>query len=484
MRFPGFIGPGYTLQSVASDCQRCVNWYPEANELGTQANGEIGSLIQAPGHRLLTTLGQGPIRAIWATSTGRLAVVSGNQLYRVGADWTSKVAGSLESSDFTKPVSMADNGSQIIVVDGTAGYIVSMADGSMNKITNTEFLGGQTVIFQDGYFISVIPNSGQFCISDLYNGFDWSALDFAVAEGSPDNVVSVVSNMRQVWLFGEQTTEVWWNSGDQDFPFTRIDGAFIEFGCAAPKTAQKFNNAIVWLGGGDKAAGIVWMSQNFTPKRISNHAVEFAIQQAGDLSTTTAFVYQYNGHAFYCLNLPDKKTTWVYDSATEQWHERAYFTNGELSRQRGDNHAFCYGTHIVGDYANGNIYALDVKQTTDNGAPIVRLRTAPHMADEMVRVFYDEFKLDMAGGIGLDGFGSNGAGLGVDPQIGLSWSDDYGHSWSPEIYRSVGPLGAYRTQARWQKMGQSRNRVYRVKITDPVVLTLLGADLRARKGMS
>lgn len=478
MRFPGFIGPGYTLQSLAADCQRCVGWYPEINELQTAPDGEIGTLVQCPGHTLFGTYGNGPIRATYATSTGALIIVSGDTVYRVGADGRSAVAGTLFTSK--GPVCVTDNGKQIFIGDGDNGYLHSMVDFSFVVVAAEGFSGAVTAVFQDGYFIVNPPNTNTFNISDLYDGLSWSGLDFGAAEGSPDNIVAVVSNLRHVWLFGELTTEIWWDSGDANFPFTRVDGAFIEYGCAAPFTAQKFDNSVIWLGAGPIANGVVWQAQGFVPKRISNHAVEYAIQQCADLSTATAYTYQFSGHSFYVLNLPDSKTSWVYDSATDQWHERQTYVAGSMLRQRAENHALVYGKHLVGDYRSGNVYVESSSVYTDYDAPLVRIRRSPHLSAGMRRVFYSQFLLDATVGIGLDG----NPATGFDPQIMLSWSDDYGFTWSSEISMSLGKLGQYRTRVQWNRLGMARNRVFQVRVTDPVGVTLLGAELDFQQGAS
>ena len=80
MRFPGFIGPSYTLQSVNVECQNCVNLYPEVNQLGTGKEGEVAALVPTPGLRLLLTLPQTPIRGMKRASNGTLFVAAGNKL--------------------------------------------------------------------------------------------------------------------------------------------------------------------------------------------------------------------------------------------------------------------------------------------------------------------------------------------------------------------------------------------------------------------
>lgn len=476
MRLKGFIGPAYTLRSVNLDCQRCVNLYPEINELQTAADGEIGALVSTPGLKLLGTCGNGPIRCIYVSSTGGLVIVSGSEIYKASSSWVFMKLGNLNTS--TGPISAADNGSQIILVDGRYGYIVTLSTGAFAQITSPNFPGADTVTYQDGYFICNNPGTGQFFLSALYDGFTWDALDFASAEGSPDNVVAVLSNQRQLWVAGATTMEVWWNSG-QTFPFSRIDGAFIEYGCAAPQTLKKYGNSVIWVGSGVNANGCVFMAQGFIPKRISNHGVEFAIQSYGDLSTTTAYVYQDKGHVFYALNFPNADRTWVYDLVTGQWHERCYLgSDGNFQRHRGECYAFGFDTHVMGDYSSGNIYALDDATYSDNGNPKKWMRRAPHLQDSGKRVFYAKAQLFARVGSGLE----SGASNAVSPVCELRYSDDYGHTWSNAKASSLGVAGQYTARVIWRQLGSSRQRVFEVSGSDPVEIAVLGLDLDAVPG--
>lgn len=68
------------------------------------------------------------------------------------------------------------------------------------------------------------------------------------------------------------------------------------------------------------------------------------------------------------------------------------------------------------------------------------------------------------------------------PQVMLRWSDDGGHTWSNEHWVETGKIGQYGRRAIWRRLGMTlklRDRVYEVSGTDPVKITLLGAELRA-----
>jgi hypothetical protein len=476
VRFPGFVGPSYQLSSVNVDCQRCINLYPEFDESGQGKEHEVASLAATPGLRLLATIGAGPIRGVFTTSTGVLFVVSGNTLYKVTSAWATTTVGTLTTS--AGQVSMADNGVTLLAVDGTHGYFVTLADLTFVQISDVNYLGGNQVAFQDGYFIVNVPSSGEFQISGI-NDTTWDALDVASAEGNPDNLVALVSNHEELWLFNDRTTEVFYDSGSADFPFSRISGAFIEVGCAARFSVAKLGGAVFWLGQDDKGHGMVFTANGYQPERISNHAIEEAIQGYGDLSGTTAFAYQQNGHPFYVLNFTTAETTWVYDAMTKMWHERNYLNTGLLERHRADCHTFAYSTHVVGDYETGKLYALDMNYYTDNGTAIVRRRRSPHTSENMVRITHNAFELDIETGIGIDG-----TGQGTSPQAMLRFSDDYGHSWSNEKWTSLGAIGTTKTRARWKRLGMTRDRVYEVTISDPVKVRIMGAEIDVEKEMS
>jgi len=74
-------------------------------------------------------------------------------------------------------------------------------------------------------------------------------------------------------------------------------------------------------------------------------------------------------------------------------------------------------------------------------------------------------------------------GMG-DPQAVLEWSDDGGHTWSNEHWTSIGQIGEYKNRARWRRLGRSRERIYRVTISDDVKTVIIGAHLEAQVGVS
>lgn len=464
-----FVGPSYQARSLNADAQRAVNCYLEMDSASPRAPL---ALYGTPGTVLKATLPQSPVRGVIAEG-GYAWWVGGSTVYRMDSAYALTSLGTLGS--LSGQVSMASNGTQILIVDGVGGWLINVAAGTLTQITDEAFPAGvKRCTYQDSYFIVTgLAGSQQFWINEVaYDGSTWNGLDFDVAAGSPDYTIGLISDHRELWLFGSNSAEVWANTGSSDFPFQRSGNTFIEHGCAAGATVAKADNTVFWLGTDDRGAGIVWRADGYTPIRISTHAVEKALS-ACTLEDASAFTYQQEGHIFYVLNLPE--ATWVYDAATQQWHERAWQdpSTGSLSRWRPDCMVFFNNEHLVGDYESGKVYALDLDSYTDDGSPIRRIRAAQTAENLQLRMFYESLQIDMETGLGTGD---------SDPQLRLRWSNDGGHTWSNERMVSAGKVGQYNARAKFNRLGSGRNRVFEISMTDNAKFAVLGAVIEAEAG--
>jgi hypothetical protein len=469
------LGSAYVTRSVNAADNRCVNLFPEVIPEGGK---EPAFLNRAPGLKFLATVGDGPIRGLWVLKADptRAFVVSGNKFYEINSSYTATLRGTLIGSNLN-PVSMADNGNQIFIAANPKGYIFNTTTNVFAEITDPDFPGAVTVAYLDGYFIFNPPGSQKFYLTELLDGTSVDPLDFASAEGSSDGLVALIVDHRELWLFGTDSIEVWYDAGLSDFPFVRIQGAFNELGCAAPYSVAKLDNGLFWLGSDARGKGIVYRAEGYTGKRMSTHAVEWQIQQYGDISDAIGYTYQQDGHAFYVLIFPSANTTWVFDVATQAWHERAGFAGGEFTRHRSNCQMAYNGEVIVGDYQNGNIYSFDLDVYADNGQIQKWLRSwraLPTGQNNLKRTAQHMMQLDCETGVGLN------VGQGQDPQVMLRWSDDGGHTYSNEHWTSIGKIGAFQRRAIWRRLGMTlklRDRVYEISGTDPVKIAIMGAEL-------
>jgi len=392
------LGASYVARSVNAADNRCINLFPEVVPEGGK---EPGFLNRAPGLNLLTTVGTGPIRGTRSFG-GYLYVVSGRRLYKLDTAWAITEIGLV--NDSTDPVSMSDYGVQLFVACNGPSYIYNSTTLAYAQITDLDFPGALTVAYLDGYFVFIEPDSQRVWVTSLLDPFSIDPLDFASAEGSPDDLISMIVDHSEVWLFGTNTVEVWYDSGGTDFPLQRIQGAFNELGCAATFSVAKLDNSLFWLGADERGQGIIYRNNGYTGQRVSTHAVEWQIQQYDTISDAVAYTYQQDGHSFYVISFPTADKTWVYDVASNAWHERLGWVNGEYVRHRGNTQTFYNGYNVIGDYQNGNIYYYDLTKYSDHNRIQKWLRSwraLPTGQNNLKRTANHSLQLDCETGVGL-----------------------------------------------------------------------------------
>jgi hypothetical protein len=468
---PGFIGPSYQAEALAQNAQRCVNLYLEQDPTGKQP----AVLYGTPGLRLVGIVGTGPIRA-QETVGDSMLVVSGNGLYRVSSSFSSTLL--LNLSTASGPAFIAQAGTDVLVTDGAAGYYVdfSAATWTAGVVSAPGFpVNPGSCTSLDGYFITHTVGTQTFQISGLFDAQTWDAADSAAKEGQNDPLVRVIASYRQLYLIGSKTSEVWQNVGPTDsslFPFERIQGAFVEQGTPSPATVRDIDGAILWLGQSKVGSSLVWRMQGFTPVRISTHAQELAIDGYARVDDAYGWTYQDKGHAFYMLSFPTAGATWCFDITTQLWHERPYrnTSTGAFEHHRGAAHAFFAGLHVVGDRSSGNLYDLDRKTYSDNGAPLVALRASPHVFNAGARGYISLLEFFMQPGVGLND--------GVDPQAMLRISKDGGRTFDYERTASIGRIGEGKQRVRFNRVSNARDSVIELSISDPVPRVLIGANIR------
>jgi hypothetical protein len=471
------LGGAYVARSVNAAANRMVNLYPEVVPEGGK---EPAFLQRCPGLQQLTGVSQiassaGPIRGLH-TFNNTLYIVSGNTLYKVKNDWIYDPIGTI---DGLNPVSMADNGVQLFVAATTFSYIYNSITDVFAQITDPDFPGAVSVGYLDGYFVFNEPASQRVWVTSLLDGTSVDPLDFASAEGNPDNIVALLVDHREVWLFGTTSIEVWYNAGLADFPLARIEGAFMETGCLAPYSVAKLDNTVFWLGSDARGNGIVYRNQGYNAQRVSTHAVEWQLQQYSNLSDAIAYTYQQDGHAFYVLSFPGANQTWCFDVSTGLWHERAGWDGVNFTRHRSQCQVNFDNKIIVGDWQGPKLYVMDTDVYDDDGDVQRWLRSwraLPTGQNTLKRTAHHALQLDCESGVGLN------SGQGSDPRVMLRWSDDGGHTWSNEHWANMGKLGEYGKRVIWRRLGMTtklRDRVYEISGSDPVKIAIMGAELSA-----
>lgn len=574
------------------------------------------ALYPTPGLKLLATLEAAP-RA-QKEFNGRHFIVAGTKLYEgiptfdihgVFTGLTPLVlSGATPLVNDLLPASMVANETQLVIASGGFVYIYYLATtvdsvtllpvvaGTFKQVAASNFTlstGNAPVIqveFCDSFFLALIANSQTICISNVLDGNNWNFNGQIVVNVFPDNVVSMVVDHRELWLMGRNRTVVYFASGSLSV-FDVSPGGYLEQGSGSTFAVSRLDNSIFWIGGDERGSGIGWRATGYNAQRITTHAVELAWQGYPKISDSVSYSYQDQGHTFWVIFFPSANNflgaTWVYDTASGLWHERD-FLNTVTGIQQGHpswNHAVVFGQHIVGDWSSGKLFWMNIKFLDNNGTPIVRLRRAPHISNEMEFIQHTQFQLDMETGLGPipplqgpgtptiftlkdsnnalwsvyvddvgflhtlagsastaqtiklnDGGGTASWQLGVtitgfltttsiafssnpqsllmgsqsaatawnlgvtvagnltttqnlqafarDPQVGLRWSDDSGHTWSNMQLRPAGQAGNFKVRVVWRRLGRARVRTYEVTCSDPIPVRFIDAYVNASPGFS
>lgn len=456
-----------------------------------------------------------------ATNTLTVSAVASGTIY-IGQ--TVQGVGVTAGSVITAFVSGTNGGVGVYTLSANSTVAVGETMYGLNfsvlPSSDGAFSGGTTVDIIDNYFVYSRPNSQQWGSSDLLSPIS-PQLSFGSKDGAPDDLVALIVDHREVYLMGEVSSEVWTDVGAVPFPFQRIPGTSTQHGCAAKASLARLGNSFAYVSRNIRGQAQIMQMNGYQPQRISTHAVENSLI-GQPIDDAIAWTYQLEGHEVYVVTFPSigQGLTWAYDGTTQMWHKWLYTnTDGSYSRHRGNCCCVFQGMVVVGDYANGKLYMVDKSNYTDDGQKVRRLRRAPHLVTDLQRQYFEELQLQFQPGVGLGGLSiqapatarfvadpyviyadasliigametvqiGNYASINQNtpttlPQAMLRWSNDGGSTWSREYWTTIGQQGRYKNRAIWRRLGQARDRVFEVSITDPVKAVIVSANLKASEG--
>lgn len=492
-------GGAYDARGLIAGAQKCMNLYQESNPAEVDPPQSM-THYPRPGLDPLTTLGAGGIgRGIFTLSNGTLLAVAGQNVYYLNSSFQPTLLGQLRVP-FNTPVSISDNGTMAIIVDGSPlGYTLDLATNIFDNYIDPTgtFVGATRVDYADTFLGFNVPGTNEWYTS-LSNQIAFNALNIASKTSYRDPIQTLIFNIRQMWLIGSKTSEVWYLSGGSStvtFPYSEWPNIFIPYGTIAPYSIAQADIDIAWLSNNKNGQAIIVKTEGATyqVQAISTRALEYELSTYPVVSDCIASSYQQAGHTFFCFHFPTADKTWVYDISTKQWHQRGWIdNNGKSHRERVSFLAQAYGKVVGQDWQTGQLYALDLQTYTDNLQPIVFERTFPHAVEDLKEITHVAFVADIAGGTLANtgevsqtlspwsaGFSAGFGPLTVNesPMINMRYSNDGGGTWSNYRRKPLFSAGHYRPMNRWRGLGMSRDRVYELSWSIPGLCSLQGAWL-------
>ena len=440
-------------RSPKGNAAELINMYIHLEDGGSKTKA---MLLSIPGSEVITTFDYDILGFYYFKSV--VYAVTKNKLYSIVSDGAGGfTATALQDIAITgEKLSFADNGIEMVFV-GTEGYSYDPATDTLkNMNTEAGWYESETVTYMDGYFIFSRKSTGQFFISQLFST-SLDPIDWATGEAAPDDTVAVMVANRQLWIIGERTSEVWYDSGDPLFPFTRIPGAVIDIGAINYKTVSKALDTIILVGDDLK----VYMSKGYSLIPISTQAIEYKIAGA-DVTQINSFTFHERGRWFYAMTIDDNKT-YVFDLQTTLWHTRE---SDDLGRWRMNGVYNNYQDGVNYGYASNFLYRMSEDLYTENGSNIMKQIVSLPINHSVNRVRISELELDME------------VDLNTEARISLQLSSDAGKTWSNKTYASTGKAGHAQQRVKWRRLGQHRNVVAKFTTSSPVPLTILSLNVR------
>ena len=425
--------------NIAANPSRLINCYREPVVMGGRTGWAIKSV---PG---LTPLAQLPglfVRAM-TTVEGRLYAAGANGLMEIDAEGDVTVLGTIPDCDCT---TMSGNNGVVTVVaggdywtwDGTT--LTNPAPGAFDDFGAVEFFGDYTILTE--------RNGRRFQWSDQADATDLPGLNFSTADGRDDNILRAFQINGVLYLFKETSHEIWFLTGQAGAAaLERTAGGVFDVGLKAFGLICRLPAAAFFVTDDNKAALI----SGGQVQPVSTPAVETAIQYGEPVA---CIAYEDEGHTFAAIIFADRPA-WVFDLATNEWHERAEGANfgpwSALSSAK-------FGGKWYAGRADGAVLLFE-RNNEDGEAPLIREATSRTLYLEGTRFVASQLEM----------FPRQGFTAG---HMTLALSRDGGLTWGDEKPRAIGPVGNYSNRVIWRRLGQFRQLTARVRWADSDDVTL------------
>ncbi len=476
------FGGSYKNRYVSYNGQRCINWYPVLKTKETENSKSAFALFPTPGLSSFADTSQNTIKGLYTArslqSERCFAVgytATNPILYEINSDGTVTNRGSLTNmAGDTNPAYMALNGNSQLMISAynpstsSSSYILNIGTNTLSEITDVDFPGKvESLTYMDGYFI--ITSQGRVYFSAVNDGTSWVATDVFTPSSKADNASAVCSFRDDLYVFGGETIETYYNDGTT--PFVKKPSSTVFIGLVNAQSFNVFHQGFFFLGKSPNGEIAPYFYSGNDCIQIPNStAIVWQLNQATAPITDSysALEYTKDGHIWWYLTIPALDTTYVYDYTTDEWHERQSKNpnSSSIVEFRGKYFTNFKGMNLWSDLYDGAVLKENFTVTTESGQTITRTVTSPIFNEESKNISVYELEIEANVGTGLTSTPASA------PNLSLQWSTDGGNTFSTARSLSLGASGAYTTRVRTHKLGTGRNWVTKISLTDAADVAL------------
>ena len=456
-RIPFILAPHQRSGAQNITDAKLVNIMVEAIEAPTVASSGAKKIVVKPRPGLQqaysVTAGTGRGAYLWVLNgTEYQFSVIGTGVY-VNGVLNQTLTTSTGECGFTEYIN--DVGTkQLVLLDGTKGYVWSNPAIAPTEITNVNFPTPHVPqpAFMDGYLFVAKANTADVYNSNLNDPFTWTAGEFMSAEMYPDIIIGLVRNNNYINAVGTNSVEFLYDAANATgSPLGRHDGVVLQFGCAAAGTIVGTEKEVIFVGATGNGGATVWLIDGYKPTDISTSMVKLTLRAEGtNLANAVAHCVRVCGQKLYILCLTSRTLVYSFDSSL--WHE---WDSGVVGGNTFIGTHSCDGpagdAYVLGK-SDGKIYKMSEHYGTDNGIAFqCQIVTDKIDFDTMDRKFAS--RLTIVGDIPINNE-TVPAGAAVYSTMTIDWSDDDYWSWStartfnliPDL-PSLFQLGSFRRRA-------------------------------------
>jgi hypothetical protein len=427
--FPLSSSPGAYPQESAG---RLINCYAEP--LGKDIESKKGFAPPAvvwrksPGLSLQNTSTQTGFRGGILVGSALYTAWSGKSATYTSAGVETVLTGTLNG---TEKVFWARNNKSptpdvVCVAPGTGAFSVSST--AVINFADVDIGTPNSVGFMDGFFIFTYGD-GTIQASGL-NDVTIATNDKTKEQSKTGGLTRGLPFNGQYYVWGPNFGAVYNNTAEPTgFPFTRSyviqRGLLSPYGVAGQEDG--FGSSLIWVADDNS---VVQANGTPNPLKISPPDLDRLIAAVSDKTTIEASVYISQGHPKWVISCAS--FTWEFDLGSQKWNERASYLQARWRAISGIN---AFGKWIVGDTQGGRLLYINGTAYDEFGSPLMmQIESGPVLAfPNRTKVPRADFLFDT--GVGIATGHDPDA---TDPDVGISWSNDGGLTWSNEFIRKLG----------------------------------------------
>lgn len=474
------LGGSYKAKYQELNSQRTINWYQTfSNQL--EKNKSQTALYPTPGLTLFTQLPGRNIRALY-TAIGplqtRCFAICDTTLYEILPNQSYTPISLLpELANGASKVYMTINdNSELGIWHSSASYVYNTLTTILQPVTNNQFPGTVTYAdYLDTY--TVVISNGAVWESATGSSLNWIGTQTYTTTFTAGPVIAAATLRESIYNFTAQTIETFINDGVS--PYSRLPRSTVNVGLIAKESLVKYKDGFLFLGKDYSGECAVFFFDGwYNCAQISPASISWQLNSLSQPPYDASGYIQYtkDGQIFYYLTVPELKTTFVYDVATKDWHERQSAnpvpdSNGDIKYNefRGKHYTNFSGKHLFADKYSGAIFIEDFTNFTENGTTIKRTRISKTFSESYQLITVASLELDCDVGMG------NLSGQGVNPTLQVFASHNGGNTFVQPRQMFLGTEGKYKFRARLMNLGSSRNWVIKLELTDPINLMIQNA---------